>query len=479
MQSSFHLRGEAPLLGQWVFGCIGVIGLLGKGGMGAVYAGEQCLGELRLAWALKTFSPSRALSPAGIEQLRQRFRHEGQLHARLEHERIVRCKGLTTDPATGIELLLLERAAGCRLSESFARRELTLGQLVEVTCQLLDALAYLQKNKVVHRDVKPGNVMVDVVTAGAVSAKLIDFGIARQLDEQAIRLTTEGEMAPGTWSYMAPELRLGQAASYSSDVWALGMVLAEGLVGRPLAVVEATRRCPGPVGQAVERPPGLACLHPELAHTLERMLDARPERRPAASELLVSFRKLGLGRLRDLRLPELQSRLVRSGQLPVLRRPVAAALAAIMLVFGLVVGWAVAVGRGRVAEPARYSIPPMQPSVETRAVAFAGTGARRVTERPAGSSAEVTTDTAASSSAIFLPSAASVIGEPAASTVRFEAAPSGFRLALPGPLTRSVPGHGRATAPPSRLAQACPPGAARMVYELDGTLSTEDPCIPH
>ena len=149
---------------------------------------------------------------------------------------------------------------------------------IQTCAQVLDALAHAHARGIVHRDVKPSNVLLE--EADVVSARLLDFGLA-QFDE-ADTLTAVGDV-PGTLAYISPERLRGGEATASSDVWAVGVMLWEALAGKhPFWGVPLPQ-----VGAAIEA--GAAPLQQEradlprvLLDAIARALDTTPARRPAA-----------------------------------------------------------------------------------------------------------------------------------------------------------------------------------------------------
>ena len=199
---------------------------LGEGGMGAVWLAERNDGRYEGRAAVK-------LLHAGLLQraLAERFRREGAILAKLSHPHIARLldAGLTDD---GQPYLVLEHVAGQRIDAACDARQLGVRERIVLFAQVLEAVQHAHNRLVVHRDLKPGNVMVDAT--GAV--KLLDFGIAKLLDAEdaageATALTHEaGRLL--TPQYAAPEQRAGEAVTTATDVYALGLLLYELLTGQ-------------------------------------------------------------------------------------------------------------------------------------------------------------------------------------------------------------------------------------------------------
>jgi eukaryotic-like serine/threonine-protein kinase len=183
---------------------------VGGGGMASVWLATD--GQLGRAVAVKVLSDALA----GDSGYRARFRREAKVAARLSHPSLVRV--FDTGDKDGRPYLVMEHVPGPTLAARIAARDrLDANRLAN---ELLGALAHIHRAGIVHRDVKPANVLFD--PAGR--AKLTDFGIAQPAD--ATRITQTGEVI-GTLHYMAPEVTAGESATARSDLYATGVVLAE------------------------------------------------------------------------------------------------------------------------------------------------------------------------------------------------------------------------------------------------------------
>ena len=196
---------------------------LGAGGMAVVYKAEDAI--LGRTVALKTLHQRYAEMPS----FRRRFRQEARAMACLDHENIVKVYDISQDgevPFIVAECVagkdvgkLLGGHRGGHLNEKFARR---------VAVQLLRALSYAHRRGVIHRDVKPSNILV---TAGGI-VKVADFGIARIVEEDGVEVGKPGEIV-GSARYMSPEQLMGMEATQRSDVYSVGVLLYHCLTGRP------------------------------------------------------------------------------------------------------------------------------------------------------------------------------------------------------------------------------------------------------
>src|SRR5688500_1286099 len=170
---------------------------------------------------------------AGMDPRRRaRFRREALVGARLRHRNVVSILEVGELP-DGSPYLVMEHIEGVELASILAQGTLSPPAVVELGVQLLAAAAALWEGGVVHRDIKPQNVMVHRTVDEAVEVKLLDFGIVKALrTEPAPGLTLEGFVL-GTPHYMAPEQVRGEPLDVRSDLFAISTVLYEALAGAP------------------------------------------------------------------------------------------------------------------------------------------------------------------------------------------------------------------------------------------------------
>jgi serine/threonine-protein kinase len=195
-------------------------GLLGRGAMGAVYAARDEAGR---ALAIKTLAIDRVAGDEDADALRERFAHEARTALSLHHPGILAT--IESGEDDGLAWIAMERLGGTTL-EAHTRAPALLPPPVAVlvVARVADALAYAHRRGVVHRDVKPANILVDLP---ADRVKLADFGLAAIAGGGRTRT---GVML-GTPAYMAPELLAGQRPDARADLYALGVVLFELLAG--------------------------------------------------------------------------------------------------------------------------------------------------------------------------------------------------------------------------------------------------------
>ncbi|MET1006026.1 MAG: protein kinase, partial [Propionibacteriaceae bacterium] len=202
--------------------------LLGRGGMAEVYSGMDT--HLRRPVAIKRLREDRALDPT----LRARFRREASATARLDHPGIVAVLDAaevmpTTTGTTPIPIIVMELVDGGSLRESLKDGpRLTPDRALEIAEAILGALTASHAAGIIHRDIKPANVLL--TSAGQV--KVADFGIARSVSDDSAT-QTQAQTVMGSPHYMSPEQARGTTVDHRSDLYSVGCLLYELLVGRP------------------------------------------------------------------------------------------------------------------------------------------------------------------------------------------------------------------------------------------------------
>lgn len=254
--------------------------VLGQGGMAVVHEGFD--GRLDRRVAVKVLRGELAADPS----LRIRFEAEARSAARLVHPNVVSV--FDTGESLGRPWIVMEQLSGETLADRIQAGPLDEASVTRMAGELLAALGTAHSAGIVHRDVKPGNILV----AGDGSFKVADFGIAKGLEPrpgQAADLTATA-MLIGTPAYLAPERLAGQPATERSDLWSVGVVLYEALAGvkpfvgaTPLAVAGAIQHT-DPVPLA-ERCPDVS---PAMAATVARALARAPEDRFESAAQMVA-----------------------------------------------------------------------------------------------------------------------------------------------------------------------------------------------
>ena len=200
---------------------------IGEGGIGLVFKARDL--RQNAAVAIKCLRPEYAKEP----RIRRRFMREARAIGRLTHPHIVKMFSYGEDKG-GVPYIAMELIDGTPMSE-LREEEMTVEHLLTLVDQVLSALAYTHARGIIHRDVKPENIIVVNTAPGAPPAtKLLDFGFARVEDDQDPKLTQIHGDAFGTPQYMAPEQASGKGSvGPPTDVYAVGVVLYEFLSGAP------------------------------------------------------------------------------------------------------------------------------------------------------------------------------------------------------------------------------------------------------
>jgi serine/threonine-protein kinase len=219
-----------PLLGQVLGGKYRIVRLLGEGGMGAVYEGEQQLGTTKRRVAVKTLHPHLSRNP----QIEARFQREVGTIAELEHPHTIQVYDFGTTPE-GILYIVMEFLQGKSLADLLsAQGAMSPERVAHILEQVCGSLEEAHLHGIVHRDLKPDNVVL-VERAGQKDyVKVLDFGIAkrsREEDKNEQKLTQQG-MVLGTPPYMSPEQFTGQPIDARSDIYSLGVMAYEMLSGK-------------------------------------------------------------------------------------------------------------------------------------------------------------------------------------------------------------------------------------------------------
>ena len=252
---------------------------LGRGGFAVVYKARDT--TLDRVVALKVLHPQLTTDPKFV----QRFHQEARTAASFLHPHIVTI--FEVGEEAGQHFLAMACLSGCTLDQLLTRGAMPPLRAVSILEQLAAALDVIHQKGLIHRDVKPGNVMVD----DSGRATLLDFGIVRAAE--GTRLTTTMAVL-GTPEYMSPELAEGEEPDARSDIYSLGVVAYQMLTG------QAPFRAPSPLAvlrfHADKAPPAPRGLNPDLSAGIERVLlkalaKRRAERFQSAGELTRALRE--------------------------------------------------------------------------------------------------------------------------------------------------------------------------------------------
>jgi serine/threonine protein kinase len=253
---------------QVIAGRYQIQSLIGRGGMGDVYRALDL--ETQQLVAVKALKPEIVEDDPGILE---RFTREGQALAKLNHPNIV--KMLAAVEEDGRHYIILEYVPGGSLQEVLKQEgRLAVGRVLEIALDLADALTRAHRLKVIHRDIKPGNVLL----AEDGTPRLTDFGVASMGDRS--HLTETGALV-GTFAYLSPEACRGESLDERTDIWSFGVMLYELLTGenpfrtgQPAATIQSILNDPPkPISGFREDVP------PEVTQLIDRMLEKSREKR--------------------------------------------------------------------------------------------------------------------------------------------------------------------------------------------------------
>jgi predicted Ser/Thr protein kinase len=284
-------QGVAALIGSTLAGRYDIVRAIGAGGYGAVFLGRQR--SMDRPVAIKVIHPHLVSSSTAVE----RFHREARLAARLSDPHIVTY--FDFGESDGVLFLVMEYVRGRTLHQILREAgRLEPARAIELVSHIARGLASAHALGMVHRDLKPGNVLVTHSPSGTELVKLIDFGLVKLVMGDAVTPATEPLTASGvlvgTPSYMSPEQVRGQDVDARTDIYALGVMLYQALVGeRPIqggtavetAALHITKEAPR------LRESGLA-VSPELEALVARCLAKRRDDRPDARGFLAELEAL-------------------------------------------------------------------------------------------------------------------------------------------------------------------------------------------
>jgi serine/threonine-protein kinase len=246
--------------------------LVGEGGMGQVFRAIDT--RLNRTVAVKILPPTDGIDPL----LRERFGREAEAGASLAHPHI--CTLYDVGSRDGVDFIVMEYLEGDTLAARLAKGPLPLDRALQCAIDVADALDHAHRAGIVHRDVKPANIMV---TRGG--AKLMDFGVAKRRaiagsDAHSTSLTAQGTII-GTVRYMSPEQVEGRDTDHRSDLFSFGGVVYEMVTGRP--AFDGSSPASTMAAILEREPPPMATLQqltpPMLDHIVRRCLAKQPDER--------------------------------------------------------------------------------------------------------------------------------------------------------------------------------------------------------
>jgi serine/threonine-protein kinase len=286
VRQAAHAPDGLPAPGDIIDGKYRIDEIHGRGGMGAVYRATDI--DLDRPLALKVLHPQLLTDETAV----RRFRQEARSAARLRHPNAVTVYGFGQLP-TGAAYIAMEFVEGTTLREELKRRgRLPLDEAAHILGQVADAVHAAHLAGLIHRDLKPDNIMLEQ-RPGGIAAKVLDFGIAKAVTSSGDteRLTVPHSII-GTPVYMSPEQARGEALDPRSDIYSLGVVVFEMLTGRVPFTADT------PVGLALKHvtdaPPSPRSIVPDIPVAIEEIilsaLAKDPDDRPqTALELAQCF----------------------------------------------------------------------------------------------------------------------------------------------------------------------------------------------
>ena len=263
---------------------------IGRGGMGVVYMGRDPLLERDVA--IKVITPDLLSAEA-----EERFKREARVVAKMDHPAIVSVYDIGEHERS--LFFVMPYIQGSSLRAFLNDRSLSLGDAIDIAIQVADALEYSHSQNVVHRDIKPENILVlrQEGAGGELRVRVTDFGLAMASSEN--RLTKTGSIV-GTMAYLSPEQLSSKAIDHRSDIYSLGVVLYECLVGQPPFMGEVQSVLYRIAHDRPDSPRALGIqIQEELEKILTQCLEKDPAERPQRARDVAEALKRHRSRLRD------------------------------------------------------------------------------------------------------------------------------------------------------------------------------------
>lgn len=270
-----------PMIGAVIAGRYHLEAAIGEGGIGRVYRARHA--RISRQYAIKVPFGELAFD----EAIRKRLANEAEAASRVDHPNLV---GVVDVGETegGLMYLAMDLVEGPSLATIIEGGPVAPARALTLVAQIADGLAHAHARDLVHRDLKPDNVIVERDESGRERARVVDFGIALVQDDEGRRVTAQG-MAIGTPEYMAPEQLTGGTVDGRTDLFALGLVLYELVAGRPpfdgAPLEVATRHLTAELPPIASRARGGA-VEPRIEALVRWMTAKAPDQRPASAELV-------------------------------------------------------------------------------------------------------------------------------------------------------------------------------------------------
>ncbi|MGC6416362.1 MAG: serine/threonine protein kinase [Bradymonadia bacterium] len=261
-----------PLIGEVLADRYKVQRVIGEGGMGRVYLAKNIHAELDVA--IKILSPDSSMDPEVV----RRFEAERRIISKLRHPNILRLVDSFTTQK-GQLAIVVEYVLGLTIEEATAQGRMSPRQVLFIMREVFDALSEAHEAGIVHRDIKPSNIMLEQIAERSM-VKLLDFGVAKNLGSTDLT----GGLVLGTPAYMSPEQIEGDGLDGRSDLYSMGVVAYEAVVGVPPFVGDNTfaiirqqvTESPQPLHEAAPD----AGISPELSQFVSDLLSKDPNKRP-------------------------------------------------------------------------------------------------------------------------------------------------------------------------------------------------------
>lgn len=280
--------------GTLIDGRFEIVELIGEGGMGTVYSARHKQMDRTIALKLLKANLIRD------EEKIARFRNEARVLSSLQHPNIIAIHAIGL-AETGQPYMAMDIVSGESLSDAISRRGyFEQDEALRICIEICAGLEYAHSHNIVHRDIKPSNIILSPARGGALVPKLVDFGIAKDLDSAAAQNLTQTGAAMGSVFYLSPGQFEGRAADPSSDIYALGCTLYEMLTGVPPFEAdnffEAAMRHHSAIAVPVNQRNPAANITPGVQNIINHMLEKEHHSRYQSGKHLREDLELALAR---------------------------------------------------------------------------------------------------------------------------------------------------------------------------------------